>query len=129
VRFFSSSTRSIFSTKGLTSKPRRGRIHFYQRIISSSFANAFGDVHFILKIHLLPRRHPSFIYSQYMKKFRKLLRLLVLVLLIALALMGVSLTGVFPISPNYRERYLDNEIKIERVDKKEEDETDLGENE
>ena len=52
-----------------------------------------------------------------------------MVLLIALALMGVSLTGVFPISPNYRERYLDNQIKIERVDKKEEDETDLGDKE
>ena len=64
-----------------------------------------------------------------MKKFRKLLRLLVLVLLIALALMGVSLTGVFPISPNYRERYMENQIKIERVDKKEEDDTDLGDKE
>ena len=77
----------------------------------------------------MPGKHHFFNYSQYMKKFRKLLRLLVLVLLIALALMGVSLTGVFPISPNYRERYLDNEIKIERVDKKEEDETDLGDKE
>jgi hypothetical protein len=55
-----------------------------------------------------------------MKKFRKFLRLLGLVLLIALALMGISLTGVFPIGQN-RERYLDNEIKIERVEKKEDE--------
>ena len=40
-------------------------------------------------------------------------------LLITLALMGISLTGVLPIGPNYRERYMDNEIKIERVEKKE----------
>jgi len=54
-----------------------------------------------------------------MKKFREFLRLIGLVLLIALALMGISLTGVLPIGPNYRERYMDNEVKIERVEKKE----------
>jgi len=63
-----------------------------------------------------------------MKRIKKLLRVFALVLLIALALMGVSLTGVFPITPNYRERYLDNQIEIERVDK-EKDETDLGDKE
>jgi hypothetical protein len=56
-----------------------------------------------------------------MGKFRKFLRLTGLVLLIFMALMGISLTGVFPIGPNYRERYMENEIKIERVEKKEDE--------
>jgi hypothetical protein len=63
-----------------------------------------------------------------MNKFKKTFRLFVLVFLIGLALAGVSLTGVFPITPNYRERYSDNEIKIELVEEKEDEsqEKDFG---
>lgn len=50
-----------------------------------------------------------------MKKIRKVLRLLGLVFLIALALMGFSGVSIF----STREKYQDNEIRIEVVDKKE----------
>ena len=57
-----------------------------------------------------------------MKKLRKALRLFGLVCLIALALMGVGGISIF----STRERYQDNEIRIELVDKKEEEgDTDL----
>lgn len=54
-----------------------------------------------------------------MKKTRKALRLLGLVFLIALALMGIGGVSIF----STREKYQDNEIRIELVDKKE-DESD-----
>ena len=55
-----------------------------------------------------------------MKKVKAVLRLVVLVLLIILATFGIGITGSF--LPNNRERYLDNEIKTEQVDKREEEE-------
>lgn len=57
-----------------------------------------------------------------MKKFKKALRLIGLAFLIALALMGVGGISIF----SAREKYLDNEIRIEVMDKKEEEgDTDL----
>jgi hypothetical protein len=52
-----------------------------------------------------------------MKKIKRALRLFGLALLIALALMGVGGISVF----STREKYLDNEIKVEVVDKKEDE--------
>lgn len=52
-----------------------------------------------------------------MKKLKKALRLLGLALLIALALTGVGGISIF----STREKYHDNEIRIEVVDKKEEE--------
>jgi hypothetical protein len=49
-----------------------------------------------------------------MKKFKKSIRLIGLALLIALALMGVGGISVF----STREKCIDNEIRIELVDKK-----------
>ncbi len=65
--------------------------------------------------------------SQHMKMFRKILRIIGLVLIILLAGIGVGLFG--GVLPNNRERYMDNEIKIEMVDKKREEKksTELGE--
>jgi len=57
-----------------------------------------------------------------MKKFKAVLRLFVLALLILLAACGISITGSF--LPNNRERYMDNEIKIEQTDKREEEEVE-----
>jgi hypothetical protein len=57
-----------------------------------------------------------------MKKFKKALRLMGLIFLIALALTGVGGISIF----STREKYQDNEIRIELVDKKEEEgDTDL----
>lgn len=57
-----------------------------------------------------------------MKKIKKALRLIALAFLIALALAGVGGISIF----STRERYQDNEIRIEVVDKKEEEsDTDL----
>ena len=57
-----------------------------------------------------------------MKKLKKALRLFGLVFLIVLALMGVGGISIF----STREKYQDNEIRIEVVDKKEEEsDTDL----
>ncbi len=55
-----------------------------------------------------------------MKKVKAGLRLLVMVLLLILAASGIGITGNF--LTNNRERYMDNEIKIERQDKKEDEE-------
>lgn len=52
-----------------------------------------------------------------MKEVKKGLRLLILVLLLILAAFGIGITGNF--LSNNRERYLENEIKIEKADKKE----------
>lgn len=54
-----------------------------------------------------------------MKKVKAGLRLLVMVLLLILAASGIGITGNF--LANNRERYMDNEIKIERRDKKEDE--------
>lgn len=57
-----------------------------------------------------------------MKKIKKALRFIVLLLLILLAVCGLSITGGF-LTGN-KERYLNNEIKTEQVDKKEEEDSD-----
>jgi hypothetical protein len=57
-----------------------------------------------------------------MKKVKAVLRLIVLVILILLAACGIGITGNF--LNNNRERYMDNEIRIERVDKKEDEESE-----
>ena len=57
-----------------------------------------------------------------MKKVKKALRLFILVLLLILGFCGVGLTGNF--LNNNRERYMDKEIKIEQVDKKEAEENE-----
>jgi hypothetical protein len=49
-------------------------------------------------------------------------RLLFMILLVILAVFGIGLTGNF--LANNREKYMDNEIKIEKTEKKEEDEND-----
>ena len=54
-----------------------------------------------------------------MKKVKAGLRLLVMVLLLILAASGIGITGNF--LTNNRERYMDNEIKIERRDKQEDE--------
>lgn len=55
-----------------------------------------------------------------MRKVKARLRLLVMVVLLILAAFGVGITGAF--MNNSRERYMDKETRIERVDKKEDDE-------
>jgi hypothetical protein len=59
-----------------------------------------------------------------MIRIKKALRIISLVFLILLAAMGVGMVGTF--LPN-RERYMDNEIRTEQVDKKTEDEEDADE--
>lgn len=54
-----------------------------------------------------------------MKKIKAGLRLLVMVLLLILAASGIGITGNF--LNNNRERYMDNEIKVERRDKEEDE--------
>jgi hypothetical protein len=51
-----------------------------------------------------------------MNKLKKVLRLLCLVILIIMASCGIGIVGNF--LPNNKERYLDNEIKIEQIDNK-----------
>jgi hypothetical protein len=48
-------------------------------------------------------------------RFKKILRIVVLTIFIILAAAGAGLVGMIP---NYRERFMNNEIKIEMVDKK-----------
>ena len=50
-----------------------------------------------------------------MKTLKKVLRVLSLAALIILAAAGAGVAGAF--LPNQRERYMDKEIRIERVDK------------
>lgn len=57
-------------------------------------------------------------FLQLMKKIKKALRLLVMVLFMILASFGLGITGVMFGS---RERYLNNEIKREQTDKREEE--------
>ncbi|GAA4361643.1 hypothetical protein GCM10023185_28850 [Hymenobacter saemangeumensis] len=54
------------------------------------------------------------------KKARRYLRLLGLVLLMLLAAAGVGLTGAAPISQK-KDRYIDNEVKTELVERKQEE--------
>ena len=60
-----------------------------------------------------------------MKTLIKILRVLVLTSLILLAAAGAGMLGAF--SPNYREKYMDKEIRIERVDKIRDEENDVSE--
>lgn len=53
---------------------------------------------------------------------KKVLRMTFLVIMIILALSGIGIIGQF----NNREKYMDNEIKIEQVDKRDEEEEDEG---
>jgi hypothetical protein len=57
-----------------------------------------------------------------MKKVKEGLRLLMLVLLLILAAFGIGITGNF--LNNNKERYMDNEIKTEKEDKKEDEENE-----
>jgi len=57
-----------------------------------------------------------------MNKAKAGLRLLVLALLIILAVCGIGVTGNF--LNNNRERYMDNDIKTEKADKKEDEENE-----
>jgi hypothetical protein len=56
-----------------------------------------------------------------MKKFKKLLKLAGLGVLIILAAMGIGIGGA--IFPSQKERYNDNGIKTELVEKKEEEDS------
>ncbi len=58
-----------------------------------------------------------------MKKFKKIIRLLCLILMILLASIGVGLAGGMPIPLTGRREEMTPVIKIEQVDKKE-DESD-----
>ncbi len=51
-----------------------------------------------------------------------MLRLIVLTLLLILASVGVGMISIFP---NYRDRYMNNEIKIELVEKEKEEDNDV----
>jgi len=58
-----------------------------------------------------------------MKTLKKVLRVFFLTFLILLAAAGAGMLGAF--LPNFREQYMDKEIRIEQVDKKKtNDETD-----
>ena len=54
-----------------------------------------------------------------MKRFKKALRVAGLTLLILLALSGIGITGTF--FTGKKEQFMDNEIKTEQVDKKEDE--------
>lgn len=58
-----------------------------------------------------------------MKNPKQVLRLLGLVVFIVLASFGLGLT----VLPSYRERYMNNEIRTEQVDKRKEDDKELDE--
>lgn len=58
----------------------------------------------------------------YMPQVKKGLRLIGLILMMILASVGMGMTGA--ILPTSRERYMDVEIKIEQVDKNEEENED-----
>ena len=55
------------------------------------------------------------------KRIKKLLKLGGLVCLILLALCGIGINGAGPVFSQSRERYLDNGIKMELVQQKDED--------
>ena len=60
-----------------------------------------------------------------MKTLKKVLRILALLFLVILAASGAGMLGAF--SPNNREKYMDKEIRIERVDKNRDEEEDIEE--
>lgn len=55
-----------------------------------------------------------------MKKITKAFRIVGLILLIMLACMGIGITGHF--LPTNRDKYRDAEIRVEQVDKREDEE-------
>lgn len=55
------------------------------------------------------------------KRIKKLFRLISLVCLIVLALCGIGISGAGPILSQSRERYIDNGIKTELVQTKDEE--------
>ena len=61
-----------------------------------------------------------------MKTLKKVLRIILFVLLIILAVSGIGIFGAF--LPNPREKYMDKEIRVERVDKKRDEEETPAEN-
>ena len=60
-----------------------------------------------------------------METLKKVLRVLALSFLVILAASGAGMLGVF--SPNFREKQMDKEIRIERVDKNRNEEEDIQE--
>ena len=60
-----------------------------------------------------------------MKNLKKMLRLLCLVFLMLIASMGVGFMGA--IFPNNREKFQDNVVRIELVEKKEDEESEVKE--
>lgn len=63
-----------------------------------------------------------------MGRFKQLVRYIRLSLTIILIIGSVGIGGISPLLPNKREKYMDKQITIEQVDKKEdEDDTDLRE--
>lgn len=57
-----------------------------------------------------------------MKRLKKLLRFIFLALFLLLAVAGISIVGAAPVLARNEERYNDNEVLIEMVDEKKEDE-------
>ncbi|MBS1508252.1 MAG: hypothetical protein JSS79_16555 [Bacteroidetes bacterium] len=62
-----------------------------------------------------------------MNNFKKIIRALALTLIIVAAACGAGIAGAF--LPNMREKYMDKEIRIERVDKKRNDDSEEKEQE
>ena len=60
-----------------------------------------------------------------METLKKVLRVLALSFLIILAASGAGMLGAF--FPNFREKQMDKEIRIERVDKNRNEEEDIQE--
>jgi hypothetical protein len=54
-----------------------------------------------------------------MKSFRRFMRLVGLVLFLGLALTGIGILGAVPIPSKRQEDFIDTEVSIEMVDKKE----------
>ena len=57
-----------------------------------------------------------------MNTFKKALRVFFLTLIILFAAVGAGMLGA--ILPNFREQYMDKEIRIEQVDKKKDEDED-----
>ncbi len=64
-----------------------------------------------------------------LKRIKKLFKLIGLVCLIVLALCGIGINGSGPVFSQSRERYIDNGIKTELVQGKDEEGDSLEENE
>ena len=60
--------------------------------------------------------------SYFMSKMRKAFRLFFFTLFLFLAAIGMGFSGV--LFPNHREKYLDNEIRIEQTQKKEDEDAE-----